>query len=72
MDKPVPYLLMVSHGKGRHYFQGGGDVFHCLTLAARAGKAMAMRLNQNKKPRAPKVTVTLLRIVEVYDGNSVT
>jgi len=59
-------MLVISHGEGMHYLQGGN--IPGLIEASRIAKDLAIRMNARKSNRAPKVRVTVVRLIEVYDG----
>lgn len=64
----MSYLLMVSHGMGRRYVWG--HLIESILKATELATQQARYLNENKSPRAPKVKVSVLRIVGEYDGKS--
>jgi len=59
------YIKVISHGEGRHYLLG--PTINKLTGACISAKITATSLNKSKGPKAPKVRVTIMRIVEIYD-----
>lgn len=63
-----PYRIIISHGVGRSYLRS--QRFDKVTAACGYAKDLAKAMNASKTPRAPKVRVTVLRVIEVYDGES--
>lgn len=61
------YIKVLAHGEGMHYLCG--PTSFSLIESCEAAKRKAVLMNANKSPRAPKVSVLVLRIVEVYDGS---
>lgn len=59
------YITVISHGQGIHYLRG--PLINKLTGACISAKITATSLNNSKGKRAPKVKVTVMRIVEIYD-----
>jgi hypothetical protein len=64
----MSYLLMVSHGSGRRYVWG--HEIDSIIRAEDLARKQAAYLNEHKSPRAPKVTVTVLRKVGEYGSNN--
>jgi len=62
----MSYLLMVSHGSGYRYVWG--KELPSIVQAEALARSQAKYLNENKQPRAPKATVTVLRKVVEFDG----
>ena len=62
------YVCVVSYGTGRHFLQG--PTMEKLIGACVSAKLISVGLNERKAPRAPVARVTVMRIVEVYDGKS--
>lgn len=59
-------MLVISHGEGMHYLQGGA--IPSIIEASRIAKELAVRMKARKSNRAPKVKVSVIRIVEIFDG----
>lgn len=62
------YINVISYGTGRHFLVG--PTIEKLTIASKCAIIEASTLNKRKNPRAPVARVTVMRIVEVYDGKS--
>jgi hypothetical protein len=60
------YITVVSWGYGRHFLTG--PLTNKLTGTCSYARIQAARLNKEKSPKAPQARVSVLRIVEVYDG----
>ena len=62
------YINVISYGTGRHFLVG--PTIERLTTACKSAKIEASTLNSRKSPRAPMARVTVMRIVEVFDGKA--
>lgn len=56
---------MISHGVGRRYIQGGEIA--SIIKADKLAEAQCKYLKSNKRPKAPKIKVTVLRKVSEHE-----
>lgn len=68
------YVFMVRWGSGPRYIEGPIDApSGCTSLltAQKIAKSMVRHLQRHKSKRAPKPSVTILRVVEVLHDESI-